>query len=160
MAWERNLPEASCSVRSSARNPQPAAAAVYSTFEREGELVVPLCVEELSIARRRVVTGRARIVSTTTEREEQVEVPLIREQVEIERRTVGEQVESVPSIRQEGETIVIPVMEEQWFLERRLILKEEIRVTRVRRTEVHRERVVTRRHEVEIARLEPQLPER
>jgi hypothetical protein len=45
-------------------------------------------------------------------------------------------------------------MEEVVVIERRLILKEEIRVTRVRNTEHHRERVVLRKQDAVITRTE------
>src|SRR5215469_9668214 len=108
------------------------------------EVVIPLYAEELSVAKERIATGRRRISIMTRHCEEQVEVPRIREHVEIERKLVGKPVESMPAIRQEGDTIVIPVIEEELVIERRLILKEEVRVTRMRNTETHRECVVTR----------------
>jgi stress response protein YsnF len=45
-------------------------------------------------------------------------------------------------------------MEEVVVIERRLILKEEVRVTRVRSTEHHRERVVLRKQDAVITRTE------
>jgi len=126
--------------------------------DRQSEVIVPLHAEELSVARRRIVTGRTRITTVTREREEEVREPLMREVVEIERRPVGQPVDSMPLMRQEGDTTVIPVVEEQLVVERRLILKEEVRVTRVRTTETYRERVVTRKQDVQIARLPGQEP--
>lgn len=130
-----------------------------------GEVVVPLHVEQLSVTKRRIVTGLARISTRTREQEHHIEVPLAREVVEIERRPVGQCVESMPSVRQEGNTVVIPVVEEELVVERRLILKEEIRVTRVQETKIHRQHVVTRKQDVEISRVparqpqEPQQPQ-
>ena len=123
---------------------------------RQSEVILPLYAEELSVSKRRVATGRMRISTVTRNQEEQVEEALVREQVEIERRPVGKPVDGMPSIRREGDTIVIPVVEEQLVVERRLILKEEVRVTRIRKLEVHRERVVTRKQELELARVPAQ----
>lgn len=128
-------------------------------LHEEGEVVVPLHTEQLSVTKRRIVTGRARVSTQTREQEHQIEEPLTRELVEIERRPVGQRVESKPSIRQEGDTIVIPVVEEQLVIERRLILKEEIRVRRIRKIEIHREHVVTRKEDVEISRVPAQQPQ-
>jgi uncharacterized protein (TIGR02271 family) len=122
-------------------------------LEQDGEVVVPLHAEEWTVTKQRVLTGRTRIWTETQTQEQDLQEPLIREWVEIERRAVGQPIEEMPAIRQEGETIVIPVVEEQVVLERRLILKEEVRVTRIRKTEIHRERVVTRKQNVRIARL-------
>jgi uncharacterized protein (TIGR02271 family) len=122
-------------------------------LERGGEIVVPLYAEEVSVAKRQIVTGRARISTVTRRREERVEEALTREVVEIERRQVGEPVDRMPSVRQEGDTIVIPVVEERLVVERRLVLKEEVRVRRLRKTEIHQESVMTRSQDVTIARL-------
>jgi uncharacterized protein (TIGR02271 family) len=127
-------------------------------LERQAQIVVPLHAEELSVTRRQIVTGRTRISTVIREQEEQVEEPLTREVVEIERRPVGEQVASMPPIREEGDTIIIPVVEEQLVIERRLVLKEEVRVRRIRRTEIHQERVTTRKQDVMVAFIPGQKP--
>ncbi len=126
--------------------------------ERQSQVVIPLHAEELSVTRRQVVTGRTRISRVTRDQEARVEVPLTREAVEIERRPVGARVSSVPPVRQEGDTIIIPVVEEQLVVERRLVLKEEVRVRRIRNIETHQERVITRKQDVTITRLPAQEP--
>jgi len=50
----------------------------------------------------------------------------------------------VPPISQEGDTTIIPVVEEIVVVERRLVLKEEVRIRRVRTKEQHQETVVLR----------------
>jgi stress response protein YsnF len=50
---------------------------------------------------------------------------------------------------------VIPVVEEILVVERRLVLKEEIHVRRVRTTTRHRETVTLREEEIVIERAEP-----
>jgi uncharacterized protein (TIGR02271 family) len=115
--------------------------------EETGEIVVPLLEEEISVAKQQVVTGLARISTVTREREELVDELLTREQVEIERSPVGKFIDRAPEVRQEGDTLIVPVMEEVLVVERRLLLKEEVRVRRVREAERHQERVKVRRQE-------------
>ena len=134
-------------------NPKP------GNTEKKNEVVIPLCSEQLSLSKRRVATGHTRIRRRTREQEQQFEEPVFGEYAEIERRRIGEQVETMPSIRQEGDTIIIPIVEEQLVVERRLVLKEEVRVVRRRRTEIHRERVIKRSQEVVIERLPAQEPQ-
>ena len=55
-------------------------------------------------------------------------------------------------MRQEGDTTVIPVVEERLVVERQVVLKEEIRVTRVRTTERHQEKIPLRYQEAVITR--------
>ncbi len=118
----------------------------------EKHVSVPLHSEELTVAKRRIVTGRARISTMTRQREELVEGLLARERVEIERTPIGKPLEEVPAVREEGDTLVIPVVEEVLMVQRRLVLKEEIRVRRVHETERHQERVKLRRQEAVITR--------
>ncbi len=117
-----------------------------------GPVVIPLLAEEIAVAKRRIVTGRVEIATICREREELVDELLTREQVEIERTPVGTAVEHAPEIRQEGDTLIIPVVEEVLIVERRLFLKEEVRVRRVRGTERHQERVNVRRQDVVVTR--------
>jgi uncharacterized protein (TIGR02271 family) len=116
------------------------------------QTVIPLLAEELSVTKRRIVTGRVKVATICREREELVDELLSREQVEIERTPVGKQVAQPPAIREEGDTLIIPVVEEVLVVERRLLLKEEVRVRRVRGTERHQERVNVRRQDVVVTR--------
>jgi uncharacterized protein (TIGR02271 family) len=64
----------------------------------------------------------------------QVEAPVMREQVVIERVPVDREVDrdDPPGTREENGVLVIPVLEEVVVVERRLILREELHVLRVR----------------------------
>ena len=84
-----------------------------------------------------------------------IDEALIRERVEIERIAVDRPIDAVPPVREEGDTTVISVVEEVLVLERRLVLKEEIRLRRVRTTEQHRETVMLREQQAVIERSEP-----
>lgn len=117
------------------------------------EIAIPLYEEQASIAKRRVVTGRVQVSTVTREHEQMVEEVLAREHVEIERRPINKRVDAVPAVREEGDTTIIPIVEETLVLERRLVLKEEVRVRRVRSSESHRERVVLRRQEAIVSRI-------
>lgn len=55
------------------------------------------------------------------------------ENVLIERVPIGREVESPPQMRRDRDTLIIPVVEEVLVVERRLVLKEEIHVHKVRR---------------------------
>jgi stress response protein YsnF len=51
--------------------------------------------------------------------------------VEIGRVPVGRPVDTMPPVRQEGDTTIVPVVEEIIVVGRRLILKEEVRIRRL-----------------------------
>ena len=61
--------------------------------------------------------------------------------------------EVLPSIRKEGDSLVIPHVDEVVKVERYLILKEEVRVRRVRATERYQEKVTLRKQEAVVPRL-------
>ena len=121
--------------------------------DRTSETVLPLLAEEIAVSKQVVETGRVQVSRITHEREQLIDELLAREKVEIDRTPIGRQVDRVPPIIDEGDVVVIPVVEEVLVVERRLLLKEEVRVRRVRSTERHQESVTLRHHEAVVARL-------
>ncbi|HZN65252.1 MAG TPA: YsnF/AvaK domain-containing protein [Tepidisphaeraceae bacterium] len=111
-----------------------------------GKAVVPVVAEEIAVGKRLVERGRVRVSKVVREEEQTVEVPLTQEEVSVERVRVEQFVESPPQVRQEGDTTIIPLVEEVVVVEKRLMLREEVRVTRTRR-EVHEPHTVTVREE-------------
>jgi uncharacterized protein (TIGR02271 family) len=117
--------------------------------------VIPVVEEILDVRQRRVETGRVRITKIVHEREEEVKAPRVREEVTIERVTLNRMVDAPISMRQEGDTFIIPLLEEVVVVEKRLMVKEELRITK-RRIEEHASQQVTlRREEVVVERLDP-----
>lgn len=121
--------------------------------KQDDEIVLPLLVEEIAVAKERVVTGRVRVSTMTREREELVDELLAREDVQIERRPVGKLVDRAPAVRQTGDTIIIPVVEEVLTVVRRLVVREEIRIRLINNKERRKERVTVRRQEAIIDRI-------
>jgi uncharacterized protein (TIGR02271 family) len=114
-----------------------------------------LLAEELSVAKEKRETGRVRISTHTHEREAIIDEDLARERVEIETIPIARRIDAIPQVRQEGDTTIIPVVEERLVVDRQLVLKEEIRVTRVRTTERHQEKVALRQQEAVVTRYRP-----
>jgi uncharacterized protein (TIGR02271 family) len=111
-----------------------------------------LLAEELSVTKETVETGRVRISARTHEREVLIDENLAHESVEIETIPVGRRIDAVPEVRQEGDTTIVSVVEEVLVIERRLMLKEEVRIRRVRTTERHQEKITLRHQEAIVAR--------
>ena len=115
--------------------------------------VIPVVAEELQVGRRSIETGRVRVTKLVQEHQEVVDEPVLAEEVHVERVPVNRVVESAPQPRQEGDTLVFPVLEEVLVVERRLMLKEEVRITK-RVTESREPQTVTLRSEnVKIERI-------
>jgi uncharacterized protein (TIGR02271 family) len=113
---------------------------------RELPLVLPVMEETLTVDTRPVETGRIRIRKVVHEREEIADPPLLRDEVRIERVPVNCLVDGTTPARSEGETLIIPLFEEVVVVEKRLLLKEELRITK-HRVETHTPQRVTLRHE-------------
>jgi uncharacterized protein (TIGR02271 family) len=120
-----------------------------------GEVVVPVVAESLQIGRREVESGRVRLTKLVHESQEVVDLPLLREEVHVERVPVGRIVDGPVEARQEGDTLVLPVLEEVLVVQKRLMLKEEIRVTRTRTEARAPETVTLRTEDVRIEREPP-----
>jgi len=125
-----------------------------TTNSDDATFVVPLYVEEVGVALRKVQTAAVNVHVTTSTREQIIDEMLTHERVEVERVAIGRQVSSVPPVREEGDTTIISIVEEVVVVERRLILKEEVRLRRVQTTERHRETVVLREQDAVVDRVE------
>jgi uncharacterized protein (TIGR02271 family) len=118
-----------------------------NAHQEDEETVIPVMEERLDVHKRRIETDSGvRIAKTVEARNETVDVPLVKEHVEVERVAVNRAVDAPVAVRHEGDTMIIPIVEEVLFVEKRLMLKEEIRVTR-RRQQVREPQRVTLRSE-------------
>jgi len=115
--------------------------------------VIPVIREQVSVTRREVERGGVRVNKRVEEHEEIVEQPTYREEVTVERVALGRPIETATAPRQEGDTLIIPVFEEMLVVEKRLVLKEEIHITRRRIEETQQARVVLREEHVDIENL-------
>ncbi len=122
-----------------------------------GESVVVTAIrEEARVVTRAVESARVHVAKVVSEREEVVSAPIATEHVRVERVPVGRTVERMPEVRQEGDTTIVPVIEEVIVLERKILLKEEIRITRERAVVASPPQTVRLRSEhVRVDRVEP-----
>jgi uncharacterized protein (TIGR02271 family) len=132
-----------------------------ATFERRhagrgvsaSPLVLPMIQEVLDVHTSPVETGRVRIRKVVHERAEIIDPPLMRDEVVIERVPINRVVEGPISLRSEEDALIIPMLEEVLVIEKRLLLKEEVRITK-RRVETHMpQRVILRREEAAVERI-------
>jgi uncharacterized protein (TIGR02271 family) len=120
---------------------------------QEPPVVLPVIQEALDVQTTPVETGRVRIRKTVREREEVVDPPLLRDEVVVERVPINRVVEGPIATRSEGDTLIVPLLEEVLVVEKRLLLKEEVHLTR-RRIETHTpQRVTLRREEAAVERI-------
>ena len=124
-----------------------------SSADHSRETVIPLFEEALSVSRRVVPTSRVQVSRVTHTHEHLVDELLERERVEVERVAIDKPIDHMPSVREEGDCLIFPVVEEVLKIERVLVLKEEVRIRRVKGTERYQERVTLRKQEAVVNRL-------
>ena len=93
------------------------------------ETAIPRVAEEIDVQKRRVETGRVRATKVVRERQEVVDEPLARDEVDVQRVAVNRVVAGSVGTRQEGDTLIIPLLEEVLVVEKRLLVREELRIT-------------------------------
>lgn len=124
-------------------------------------LRIPVIEERLEVSTRVVETGRGvRIHKTVSERTVDIDERLMRDEMEVRHVPVDRIValEEAPATRYEGETLVVPVLEEVLVVERRLRIKEELHITRVRHEEHYRDSVPLKAERVEVERFDDAAP--
>ena len=116
-------------------------------------ITVPVIEEQISIHTKTVETGRVRLVKQVKEEEVMVEAPLLYDQTEVERVAINQYVETAPEVRYEGDTMIIPVMREEVVITKRLILVEEVRVTKQQISTVSTQPVILRQETITVERI-------
>jgi len=119
------------------------------------EDVLPLIREDVTITKRKRITGRVR-VSTQTETVESVQsVELAEVEVEVIRVPVGKRIDAVPDTVTSDDVTIIPVVEERVVLTRELYLREEIHIRRITHRKTSEVPVTLKRQTAHVERVGP-----
>ena len=112
------------------------------------DLVIPVVAEEISIGTEQVTRGVVRVHKHVVSEEKTVDAAVSTEEVVVERLPINQLVEgAAPQVREENGIVIIPVFEEVLVVEKRLLLREEVHLSkRMIRSNVPQ--TVTLRHEV------------
>jgi uncharacterized protein (TIGR02271 family) len=119
---------------------------------REVIRIVPIVQEELVVDQQKRETGKVRVHKEVKTREETIDEPGYIEELVFERVPMNKVIDSPRTARYEGKTLVIPLIEEEIVVQKRLVLREELRVTKKRREVRNKQNVVLRKEEVTIDR--------
>lgn len=119
---------------------------------------VPVSEEVLSVATRTVDTGRGVRVHKSVHTEPVIiDTTLAHEEIEVRHVSIERMLEpgeKLPGTRYEGDVLIIPVFEEVVVVERRMRLKEELHITRIRREEPHTQTMMLKTEQVSIERFD------
>lgn len=124
----------------------------------QDSLRVPITEEVLSIEKRVVDTGRGvRVQKTVQTLPVVIDETLASEEISVQHVLIDrtlEKDELMPGTRYEGDILIVPVFEEIVVVERRIRLKEELHITRIRREEPFVETVMLKSEQVSIERFD------
>jgi uncharacterized protein (TIGR02271 family) len=113
---------------------------------------VPVVREQVHVGKRVRETGQVVVHIEPHVSREVVDVPLVEQDIDIQRVPVNRQVDKSSPPRQEGDTTIVPIYEEVLVVEKRLMLKEEIHITRRQRERHERQEVEVRAEQVHVLR--------
>ena len=130
-------------------------AATSETAETE-ETIIPLAEERIVVSKRRVDGATVRVTKQVHEEEQTVDEMLLSEKVEVERVRIDKVVEAPEPIRYEDAVTIIPLYEEVLVIEKRLMLTEEVRVSKRRSEKREPKSVTVRRESASVERIEPE----
>lgn len=117
--------------------------------ENSEEMRIPVIEESIRVEKKWVETGKVHISKKVSEHTETIDIPLRHEEVIIERVEINEFIDSAPpAVRYEGETMIIPVLKE--VLVKRVMLVEEIRVSRKEVETFAQEEVSLKKEEIHV----------
>ena len=122
--------------------------------ETSDKLSIPVIEEHLNIDKKIVETGKYHIKKTVRQEDFSEDIPTIHEQVGIQRIEINKYIDSMPDVRYEGDTTIIPVIKEVVIVEKKLMLVEEIHITRTSNEVSVNVKDKVRRENIEIDKIE------
>lgn len=129
---------------------------VHLPEESSTELRIPVLAETATVTRELVETGRVRLTKTVVEHQETLPLDLRHDEMRVERVAVNQFLPdgaAPPDSRYEGDTLIVPVLRE--VLVKRLLLVEELHVTKQQTSTSEPQTVTLRHEEVVVERLPP-----
>jgi hypothetical protein len=113
---------------------------------------VPVISEEATVGKRTVEVGRTVVAKTVEQEIQPIETVLTHDEVSVERVPINIYVDAVPAVRVEGDTTIFPVLREVAVVVTRLLVVEEVRVTKRFARHVDRQEVPVRVEHVEVTK--------
>ena len=121
--------------------------------QHENSFTLPVVEETVHIGKKTIETGKVKISKTVNVDTETVNLLKVQDEVQIERISINEFVQTPPPpLRYEGNIIIIPVLQEVMVTEKRLLLIEEVRITKRKVESKESQEVVLRKEEIKVER--------
>jgi uncharacterized protein (TIGR02271 family) len=122
----------------------------------EGDMVIPVIEEEAIIEKELIVRGAVRAHKRVETFEKLIDAMTTSEEVIVERIEVNTLLDDdiAPHVREEEGVLIIPVYEEILVVEKRLLLREEVRLSKRLTTHNVPQKITLRREVVDIERVD------
>ena len=121
----------------------------------DNKITIPILEEQLKVGKKLIETAHVRLSKTINESIESLEIPLKEEEIVVNRVPKNELVDVMPAAsRYEGDVMIIPVLKEVAVIEKRLMLVEEIHVSKKQTEKTETREVTIRKEEVTVTRTE------
>jgi uncharacterized protein (TIGR02271 family) len=119
-------------------------------------VVIPVIDEQVRIGKQVIETGKVLVSKKVHAEEMSVDIPLVHEEHDIERVTINRYVEERPEVRYEGDTMIVPVLREEEVIvvEKRMMLVEEVRITKRQVETSVNQHITLRKEEVTVERVD------
>lgn len=115
--------------------------------------IIPVVEELLVVSREVVETGKVLIQKRVAEEEATVNLPIVQESYIVDRKPGSENLlMQAPSIRYEGDDMIIPVVREVLVTEKRYIVTEELHVRKTTTEIPYMQQVTLRKETIEVKR--------
>jgi uncharacterized protein (TIGR02271 family) len=121
-------------------------------FAEDKDIVIPVLREEVEVDKRIVERGGVIIEKKTETEEISIDMPLLSDEINIEKISINQYIDSYPETKQDDQEIIIPVVKE--VIIKKLLLVEEIHITKNKTTVTKNQKIKIKKDRVEITRKE------
>jgi uncharacterized protein (TIGR02271 family) len=119
--------------------------------EHTNKEVIPVVEEHIRVSTKIVETGKVNISKKVLTETYAADIPVLREEVIVEKKAINQYIDGeAPGMRLDGDTTIIPVIRE--VVVKRLLLVEEIHITKRRTEQTVPVSEVLRKEEITITR--------
>jgi uncharacterized protein (TIGR02271 family) len=113
---------------------------------------IPVIEERLKVGVKQVETGSVQIHKKIISQDVSQEVPITHEEVTINHVPINQYIDVAPAVRYEGDNTIISVVKEVLVVEKRLMLVEELHISKKQIISTATVKETLRKEEVEINR--------
>jgi uncharacterized protein (TIGR02271 family) len=121
----------------------------------QNQVVVPVIEEHLLVDKKEIETGTVTISKKVHSEQQIIDIPVVEEIVDVQRVPINQYIESIPpAVRYEEEKTIIPILKEVLVVEKKLVLVEEVHITRKQHHSMISQQETLRQEEIIVNRVD------